>query len=235
MKLSIVSSQEEGITLAYQMLADAILGGAKTLGLATGATPIPLYQKLVASDLDFSDVVACNLDEYVGLAAHHPQSYAFFMAHYLFSRKPFKAHYIPNGAAAIPQEEAKRYDELLQENPIDLQVLGLGENGHIGFNEPGTLFEETTHVVNLAPSTIAANSRFFDNEADVPKQAITMGLANIMASQSVLLLAFGAKKAKAVKGMIDGNVTQALPASVLQRHSSVHVIVDQEAAVLVTQ
>lgn len=148
----------------------------------------------------------------------------------LFNAKPFKESFLPNGLADDLEAEVKRYDQVIAEHPIDFQILGIGRNGHIGFNEPGTSFAEKTHVVDLQASTIEANSRFFASIDDVPKQAISMGIASIMASKMIVLLAFGKEKAAAIKGMVSGPVTEALPASVLQQHDNVVVIIDEAAA-----
>src|SRR3712207_3689234 len=185
---------------------------------------------MVNSDLDCSALTSINLDEYVGLPVENDQSYDYFMRDQLFNAKPFKESFLPNGLADDLEAEVKRYDQVIAEHPIDFQILGIGRNGHIGFNEPGTSFAEKTHVVDLQASTLAANSRFFASIDDVPKQAISMGIASIMASKMIVLLAFGKEKAAAIKGMVSGPVTEALPASVLQQHDHVVVIVDEAAA-----
>ena len=147
-----------------------------------------------------------------------------------FLSKSFKESFLPNGLASDLQEETRRYDQVIAEHPIDFQILGIGHNGHIGFNEPGTSFDVTTHVVNLTEDTIKANSRFFDSIDDVPKQAISMGIQSIMQSKMIVLMAYGQGKADAIKQMIEGPVTEDLPASVLQKHPNVVVIVDEAAA-----
>ena len=204
--------------------------GVKILGLATGSTPETLYQEMTSSDLDFSEMTSVNLDEYVGLAGEDVQSYRYFMNDHLFNKKPFKESFVPNGKAADLEAECKRYDGVIAEHPLDLQVLGIGRNGHIGFNEPGTPFDVTTHVVELTESTIEANKRYFDKVEDVPTHALSMGIGSIMQSKKILLMAFGTDKADAIKGMIDGDVTVDLPASVLQNHADVTVIIDEAAA-----
>ncbi|MDR0199134.1 MAG: glucosamine-6-phosphate deaminase [Streptococcaceae bacterium] len=228
-----VADQAEGGQKAYELLREAINGGAKTFGLATGSTPVTFYENVVNSDLDFSDKTSINLDEYVGLDGANDQSYRYFMNEHLFNFKPFKENFLPNGKASNLDEEVKRYDGVIDAHPIDFQILGIGGNGHIGFNEPGTSFDVTTHVVDLAPETIAANARFFENESDVPRQAISMGIASILKSKQIVLLAFGKAKAEAVKGMLEGPVTTDCPASVLQNHANVTVIADKEAASLI--
>lgn len=230
MRIIRVQNQIEGGQVAFSLLKDEMAKGAKTLGLATGSTPLAFYDEIRKSDLDFSDMTSVNLDEYVGLAADNDQSYHHFMQENLFRAKSFKESFLPNGLASDLQEETRRYDQVIAEHPIDFQILGIGHNGHIGFNEPGTSFDVTTHVVNLAEDTIKANSRFFDSIDDVPKQAISMGIQSIMQSKKIVLMAYGQGKADAIKQMIEGPVTEDLPASVLQKHPNVVVIVDEAAA-----
>lgn len=230
MRIIRVQNQIEGGQVAFSLLKDEMAKGAKTLGLATGSTPLAFYDEIRKSDLDFSDMTSVNLDEYVGLAADNDQSYHYFMQENLFRAKSFKESFLPNGLASDLQEEARRYDQVIAEHPIDFQILGIGHNGHIGFNEPETSFDVTTHVVNLTEDTIKANSRFFDSIDDVPKQAISMGIQSIMQSKMIVLMAYGQGKADAIKQMIEGPVTEDLPASVLQKHPNVVVIVDEAAA-----
>lgn len=225
-----VKDAQEGGKKAFELIKDGMANGAKVLGLATGSTPETLYQEMTSSDLDFSGMTSVNLDEYVGLGGEDTQSYRYFMNDHLFNQKPFKETFVPNGKAEDLEAESKHYDEIIAEHPIDIQVLGIGRNGHIGFNEPGTPFDETTHVVELTESTIEANKRYFDKVEDVPTHALSMGIGSIMQSKKILLLAFGDAKADAIKGMIEGPVTEDLPASVLQNHSDVIVIIDEEAA-----
>ncbi|MCV3320018.1 glucosamine-6-phosphate deaminase [Pediococcus pentosaceus] len=230
MKVIIVKDNVEGGKEGYKLFADAKKNGATTFGLATGSTPITTYQEIIKSDLDFTDSISINLDEYVGLPEDSDQSYDYFMHENLFNAKPFKHSYLPNGRAADLEAEAKHYDQIIEDNPIDLQILGIGRNGHIGFNEPGTPADSTTHKVSLTQSTIDANARFFEHEEDVPRYAISMGLASIMKSKHILIEAYGEDKADAIKGMIEGPVTTDLPASVLQNHDNVTVIIDEVAA-----
>lgn len=225
-----VKDAQEGGKKAFELIKDGMANGAKVLGLATGSTPETLYQEMTRSDLDFSNMTSVNLDEYVGLGGEDTQSYRYFMNDHLFNKKPFKETFVPNGKAEDLEAEGKHYDDIIAEHPIDIQVLGIGRNGHIGFNEPGTPFDETTHVVELTESTIEANKRYFDKVEDVPTDALSMGIGSIMQSKKILLLAFGEAKADAIKGMIEGPVTEDLPASVLQNHSDVIVIIDEEAA-----
>lgn len=225
-----VKNADEGGKKAFEIIKDGIANGADTFGLATGSTPETMYSYMIESDMDFSDKVSVNLDEYVGLDGNNEQSYRYFMDQHLFNHKPFKKTYVPNGKAQDLDAECQRYDDIIAANPIDIQVLGIGQNGHIGFNEPGTSFEATTHVVELTESTVNANKRYFDKVGDVPTRALTMGIQSIMKSKKIILMAFGAAKADAVKGMIDGKVTEDLPASVLQKHDDVVVIIDEDAA-----
>jgi len=225
-----VKNADEGGKKAFEIIKDGVAKGADTFGLATGSTPETMYSYMIESDMDFSDKVSVNLDEYVGLDGNNEQSYRYFMNQHLFNHKPFKKTYVPNGKAQDLDAECKRYDDIIAANPIDIQVLGIGQNGHIGFNEPGTSFEATTHVVELTESTVNANKRYFDKVEDVPTRALTMGIQSIMKSKKIILMAFGKAKADAVKDMIDGKVTEDLPASVLQKHDDVVVIIDEDAA-----
>lgn len=162
MKIIKVKDNVEGGKVAFDIIKEEMLkGNVKTLGLATGSTPETLYQEMVKSDLDFSDLNSVNLDEYVGLEASNDQSYDYFMRKHLFDAKPFKNNYLPNGVAENGAKECARYDQVIADNPIDIQILGIGENAHIGFNEPGSSFEGTTAEVQLTESTIEANSRNF--------------------------------------------------------------------------
>ena len=235
MKVITVKNQLEGAKIGFDLLKEAMDNGAKTLGLATGSTPVEFYNQIVKSDLDFSDMTSVNLDEYVGLDGSDEQSYRYFMSKHLFNEKPFKENFLPNGKAADLEAETKAYDQIIAEHPIDFQILGIGQNGHIGFNEPGTSFEETTHVVDLQESTIKANARFFENEEDVPRQAISMGIASIMAAKSIVLMAYGESKAEAIKGMVEGEITEDMPASILQKHADAVVIADEAAAALLSK
>lgn len=230
MKIHVVNNQVEGATVALDILREKLNGGAKVLGLATGSSPLEFYRLIRESDLDFSDVTSVNLDEYVGLGEESDQSYIHFMKENLFNDKPFKKSYLPNGLATDVVAETERYNKILAEHPVDFQILGIGRNGHIGFNEPGAPFDGQTRLVELAPSTIEANARFFDNSEAVPKQAISMGIANIMAAKTIVLMAYGQEKADAIKATVEGAVTEDVPASVLQNHDNVILILDQAAA-----
>ncbi|WP_155969536.1 glucosamine-6-phosphate deaminase [Streptococcus ruminantium] len=230
MKIHIVKNQAEGATVALNLLREKLANGAKVLGLATGSSPLEFYRLIRESELDFSDVTSVNLDEYVGLDENSDQSYVHFMKENLFNAKPFKQSYLPNGLAEDVAAEAARYNQILSENPVDFQILGIGRNGHIGFNEPGASFDGQTHLVDLAPSTIEANSRFFQTADEVPKQAISMGIANIMAAKTIVLMAYGSEKAGAIKATVEGPVTEEVPASILQKHEDVVLIIDEDAA-----
>ncbi len=185
--------------------------------------------------VDFSGMTSVNLDEYVGLDGSSEQSYRYFMNDQLFNKKPFKETFVPNGKAADIEAECKRYDEVIANHPVDIQILGIGRNAHIGFNEPGTSFNSTTHHVNLTQSTIEANTRFFEKEEDVPTTAISMGIASIMKGKKIILIAYGEDKAEAIKATVEGPITEDAPASALQNHNDVTIIVDDAAASLLTK
>lgn len=230
MEIIRVKNAEAGGKKAFEIIQAAMENGISTLGLATGSTPIPLYKEMVASDLDFSQMTSINLDEYVGLGGDDDQSYRHFMNVNLFNEKPFKETFVPNGKATDISAECKHYDEIIDSHPIDIQILGIGQNGHIGFNEPGAPLDGGTAKVHLTASTIEANKRFFDKVEDVPTEAISMGIGSILKGKQMILMAFGENKADAIKGMIEGPVTSDLPASALQNHPNVVVIVDEAAA-----
>ncbi|HJG54604.1 MAG TPA: glucosamine-6-phosphate deaminase [Staphylococcus arlettae] len=208
------------------------------LGLATGGTMVDVYRFLVEllhkNQLDVSDVITFNLDEYVGLTSNHPQSYHYYMNDILFNQYPYfttTQTYIPRGDADDLDQEAKRYEQLIDElGPVDIQILGIGENGHIGFNEPGTDLNSPTHIVDLTESTIQANSRYFEHEAEVPKQAVSMGLASILKAKRIILLAFGEKKRAAITKLAQKEVNKDVPATILHAHTNVEIYVDDAAA-----
>ena len=217
--------------------AQVIMKPDCVLGLATGGTPVGTYAQLVdwynKGDLDFSEVTTVNLDEYRGLPKEHPQSYWYFMNENLFSKvniDPAKTN-LPDGTNLDTAAECARYNGIIHKlGGIDLQLLGIGPNGHIGFNEPGEAFELETHCIDLAPTTIEANKRFFDgNEALVPKQAYTMGIKTIMQARKVLVVANGKAKAQAVKDAVTGPVTPACPGSILQLQPDCILVADEEA------
>ncbi|MCL2382653.1 MAG: glucosamine-6-phosphate deaminase [Oscillospiraceae bacterium] len=209
-------------------------------GLATGSTPERLYQLLrtyikESGKLSLTQATSFNLDEYSKLDPKHPLSYHTFMWENLFFEAPFKSSHIPNGMAEDLVQECLNYDLLIkQSGGIKLQILGIGENGHIGFNEPSETWSEGTYVADLHPSTISANARFFGgDQSKVPTQAITMGIGSIMAAKQILIMASGANKAEAVRAALLGKHTPELPASCLQRHPNVTWLLDKEAASLI--
>lgn len=237
MKVIVTKDYNEMCRKAARLIAAQItLKEDSVLGLATGSTPLGIYEDLVKKyeedRLDFSEVCSVNLDEYVGLSGEQEQSYRWFMDHHLFDRIniPKKYTYIPNGLCENTEDECEDYELLIQQlGGVDLQLLGIGANGHIGFNEPAESFAPETHVTNLSESTIEANSRFFGSREAVPKQAITMGIGTIMQARKILLVANGESKAQAVYDMLFGPVTPKCPASILRFHQDVTVIVDEAA------
>lgn len=226
---------------ANMISAQMILKPDCVLGLATGSTPIGTYKQLIdwyhKGDLDFSQVTSVNLDEYKGLSPENDQSYRYFMNENLFNHVNInKAQtYVPNGLEADAKKACDDYNAIIHSvGGIDLQLLGLGHNGHIGFNEPCDYFEKETHCVDLTEKTIEANKRFFATIADVPKQAYTMGIQTILHARKVLLVVSGADKADIVKEAFFGPVTPQVPASILQLHSDVILVADDAALSKVT-
>ena len=212
------------------------------LGLATGSTPIGAYKNLVEKyeqgDLDFSQVTTVNLDEYKGLSPEDPQSYRYFMNTHLFDHVNIDKSrtYVPNGLEEDSEKACADYNEIIRSvGGVDMQLLGIGGNGHIGFNEPGEAFEKETHCVDLTESTIKANARFFASMDEVPKQAYTMGIKNIMAAKKILLVATGSAKADALYKSLYGPITPNVPASILQLHSDVTVVADEEALSIIRE
>ncbi|MCI1588956.1 MULTISPECIES: glucosamine-6-phosphate deaminase [Heyndrickxia] len=233
MELLTFTTVDDAAAKAFDIIKEGIeKGSIRTLGLATGGTPLKFYEKFRQSKLDVSNISTVNLDEYVGLKATDEHSYHSYMNTELFSHMNFKESFLPNGMAEDLEKECLHYESILQDHPVDVQILGIGENGHIGFNEPGTSFDSLTHVVELTESTREANKRFFEKEEDVPTHALSMGIQSIMAAKKIILLAFGANKAEAVKRMLEGSVDESCPASVLQKHPNVVVLADTEAASL---
>lgn len=215
--------------------AQVIMKPDCVLGLATGSSPVGVYRQLIdwynKGDIDFSGVTSVNLDEYVGLTGTHPQSYRYFMQTNLFDHVNIKPEntYVPNGVAADLAAECTEYDARIKRlGGIDLQLLGIGLDGHIGFNEPGDCFVTATHVADLHESTIHANARFFANENEVPRQAISMGMVSIMQAKKILLIANGAAKKEVLLRAFEGPITPALPASILQLHPDLTVIFSEE-------
>jgi len=238
LRIILADSYKEMSIEATKIVAGQIyLKPASVLGLATGSTPEGLYDNLVAVHktigLDFSQVTTFNLDEYIGMAPENPQSYHFFMHKHFFDQvnvRPENIH-IPDGCAEDVPAACRAYDKLIQsKGGIDLQVLGIGRNAHIGFNEPDVKFEARTHKVRLDDETIQANARFFEEEEDVPRYAISMGIKTIMLARRVVLLASGREKAEAVRKAVCGSVSPAAPASILQLHPDATIIADRAAA-----
>ena len=237
MKIVIVDDYE---TLSARA-ADMMIGIVKenpcaVLGLATGTTPLGLYAHMISdhqtNKTDYSRIRTVNLDEYMGLSSTHEQSYVYFMKKNLFDGlgiSPDQTN-IENGLVEDETAECARYDALLEQLPRDIQLLGLGSNGHIAFNEPGTPFGSGTHVVALAESTIKDNARLFDDVSEVPRRAYTMGIRQIMQAKKILVLASGTNKADAVYKMVKGGVTEDVPASILQLHPDCTLIADRDAA-----
>ena len=228
--------QEMSRKAANIISAQIIMKPDAVLGLATGSTPVGTYQQLIEwykkGDLDFSEIRSVNLDEYKGLPADNDQSYAYFMRTNLFDDVNIKKEntYIPNGLNEDTAAECARYNAIIQAlGGIDLQLLGLGGNGHIAFNEPGEAYEKETHCVKLTENTIKANSRFFEKMEDVPRYAYTTGIKNIMQARKILLIASGEGKAEALYNSLFGPITPAVPASILQLHNNITVVADEAA------
>lgn len=234
MKIVKVKNYDELSELAANMLIERIEKVEKpVVGLATGSTPEGMYANLVkkykAGEISFANVVTFNLDEYAGLSKDDPMSYQYFMYKNLFKDVDIKSEniHIPNGLAEDLEKECEQYEVLIQqEGKIDVQILGLGLNGHIGFNEPGTSFDSRTHVVELEESTRIANSRFFNSLDEVPKKALTMGIGTIMEAKEIIFIVNGEKKADILRKVVHGEVTENVPASILQRHPNITLITD---------
>jgi len=232
--------QDASRKVANIISAQVILKPDCVLGLATGSSPLGAYSQLIKwcerGDVDFSKTKTVNLDEYVGLSADHDQSYSYFMHHNFFDHiniDPSNTN-LPNGLEMDDAKECARYDKVIRDlGGVDLQLLGIGANGHIGFNEPAAEFVTGTHRVDLTASTIAANSRFFENESMVPRQAYTMGMLDIMQARRVVMIATGANKAQAVYDAFCGPVTPQMPASIMQLHPDFVLVADEAALSLV--
>lgn len=237
MKIIVTKDYEELSAKAAKIMLEVVRENPyAVLGLATGTTPLGLYAYMIADHeqkgTSYAHIRTANLDEYKRLPKTHPQSYAYFMRKNLFDGLGIHSENtnIENGMAADEEKECARYDEVLEQLPRDIQLLGLGSNGHIAFNEPGTPFGSGTHVVSLAESTVKDNARLFNDISEVPRKAFTMGIRQIMQAKKILILASGANKADAVAKMVKGEVTEAVPASVLQLHPDCTLIVDKAAA-----
>jgi len=237
-EVSIQKSYDELSKRAAEIIADAIKNKPNlVLGLATGGTPVGCYRELVRmhreEGLDFSRVVTFNLDEYIGLSPTHPQSYRYFMNEKLFNHVNIKREntHVPNGLSDDFQKTCKEFEDAIKKSGgIDLQLLGIGSNGHIAFNEPSSPFDSRTRVVNVSEQTIKDNARFYKSIDEVPRQAISMGTGTIMKAKKIILLASGAGKADAVAKSVNGPMTEEVPASNLQTHPNCIFIIDEAAA-----
>jgi len=223
-------------TAANFTAAQILVNPVSVLGFATGATPIGLYgqlgEKCKAGELDFSKVRTVNLDEYCGLPGTHPQSYRYFMNKYLFKKIniPKANTFFPNGMAEDFKKEGERYEKVIRDlGGVDLQLLGIGHNGHVGFNEPNEFFDKTTRQVKLTERTIEANARLFTSKDEVPRYAMTMGIQTIMRARKILLVVNGKEKASILAKALTGPITPNVPASVLQLHPDLTVVTDAEA------
>ena len=238
MIVHVFEKPEQASFAAAQLFSAALLKKPDSvLGLATGSTPIQTYKQLAQWHkeglLDFSSAVSFNLDEYVGLTPDHPASYRQFMNEQLFDHINMLDTFVPSGVGEDMQEECRNYDALIEEHGgIDIQFLGIGHNGHIGFNEPASDFSYGTQIVDLTPGTIEANKRFFDSVDDVPRQAISLGSGGIMRARQIVLVALGEGKAEAVRQMVHGDVDPQCQASILRLHPDVTVLLDEGAASL---
>lgn len=238
MKLIVVKNYEEMSKKAATIMASqVVLKPNSVLGLATGDTPLGMYRELITkyneNEVDFSQVKTFNLDEYYGIEKSNNQSYYYYMTNNFFKHVNVNSDYIniPDGAAMDIQEECSNYESKIREaGGIDIQVLGIGVNGHIGFNEPDVSFEAQTHLVHLDEKTIESNARFFDSIDEVPVKAISMGIKTIMQSKKIILLACGESKADAIYKTIKGKISPEVPASILQLHQDVTIILDEGAA-----
>ena len=236
MKYLVFDSKKEASKEAYKILK-SLINENSTLGLATGGSPIALYEEMIADykagNFSYKNVKSYNLDEYVGISYDHPESYHKFMEINLFNHIDIEKSntHVPDASAEDLEGALKSYQEALNNAHVDVQLLGVGSNGHIGFNEPGTPFEKGVHVVDLKQETIEANSRFFNNDINlVPKHAVTMGIKDIMRAKHIILLAFGEAKQHAIKSLVEGDeITENIPCTVLKNHPSVYVLVDKEA------
>lgn len=240
MRVIVAKNYEEMSRIAAKEIAKLLYVKPEAiLGLATGSTPEGVYKELIELNkenrVDFSRVTTYNLDEYKGLTGDHAQSYRYFMNTRLFNHVNIDKNrsHVPNGVADDFEKECDEYDAAIENaGGIDLQLLGIGRNGHIGFNEPSDFLNLNTHVTDLTEDTIKVNSRFFDNIDEVPTQAITMGLGSIMKAKKIILLASGESKAEIIAKLVEEKISTRIPASMLQVHPNVLVIVDQEAASL---
>ena len=236
MKVIVVKDYQAMSDLGAEIIANTIKANPScTLGLATGSSPIGSYQNLVKlyenKEISFKDVKTYNLDEYCGISRSHPQSYYYFMHDNLFNHVDIREEnvHIPSVSNDNLDADCKQYNDMLHEANIDLQLLGIGGNGHIGFNEPGTPFNQETFIVELTEKTRQDNKRFFQSIDEVPTHAITMGIQNIMQAKKILMLISGISKADTVVKLLSGEITPDFPASILHNHPDVTVIIDQDA------
>lgn len=237
MKVIIAENYDDMSAKAYEVMKKIVTSkNDATLGLATGSTPIGLYKCMIEDykkgNVSYKNVKSVNLDEYIGQGVGDEQSYVEFMRNNLFNHIDIDLNNtdLPSGKASDMQKECDRYNAKLASLTVDVQVLGIGSNGHIGFNEPNTPFGSVTHVVDLTENTIKDNARFFNSIDEVPTQAVSMGIKNVMNAKSILLIASGANKADAIKATVEGPVTESVPASVLQLHPDCYIVVDKAAA-----
>ena len=236
-EIFILNSYEEVSKKASEVVLEVLKKDQVTLGLATGSSPVGMYQQLVDAyhkGQSFQHVTSVNLDEYVGINQDHPQSYYTFMFEHLFKHVDIMKEniHIPSGLGNS-ENSTNEYELFLQAHPQDLQVLGIGSNGHIGFNEPGTAFDSTVHQIELKKETRLDNARFFSSLDEVPTHAITMGIQDIMRAQKIVLIATGQKKAQAIYDCVHAPLSVDIPCTILQKHPHVVLIVDQEAGQLI--
>jgi glucosamine-6-phosphate deaminase len=237
MKLIKAKNYEHMCELAANYMSEKVRENPTiTLGLATGGTPLGTYEKLIEDfqigKTSYKQVVSFNLDEYIGLIGNDPNSYRYYMNKNFFNHIDIDLGntFVPNGTAVNLEQECQEYErKIAEKGGVDLQLLGIGSNGHIGFNEPGASFQSYTHVVELTNSTREANSIYFESMDDVPKKAVTMGIASIMKSKEILLLVSGEHKHEALSKLINGEITEQFPASILKQHPFVTIIADEAA------
>ena len=236
----------EDLNELYQRVAQVFIDQINekpnaVLGLATGSTPIGIYEKMIENynegKSDYSQVKTINLDEYLGLSGDHPASYGYFMNEYLFSKVNLKKENINllDGKTMDVVKTCEAYENLINTLGIDIQLLGIGSNGHIAFNEPGTSFDSVTHLAQLTENTLKDNSRFFEDIKDMPTQALTMGLKSIMSAKKIVLVALGKNKAHAIWGTLNNGVSKEFPATILKNHPNVEIYLDKDAASLIEE
>lgn len=239
MKVIVTKNYDEMSKEAYKVMQSVVKNPKAVIALATGTSPIGLYKCMIEDyekgNISYKHIRSFNLDEYVGQGVGDEQSYVEFMRRNLFNHIDIDLANtdLPNGKAADLQAECDRYNAKLAKYPIDIQVLGIGSNGHIGFNEPGTAFDSVTHVIDLTANTIKDNSRFFEKVEDVPTRALSMGCANIMKAKKIVMVVNGKNKAQAVYNMIKKAPDESCPASILQNHPDVTVVLDEDAASMI--